>query len=110
MDLSSTIHVSDKVQPGNVIMVSETDSLKKDLGVNTENLIQIPNKELDEYDPKDIHKYSVTVAGLTYDFFYVKKGTKKSKALLIAKKQCEVKSLKSRLEQAENELRELTGD
>jgi hypothetical protein len=65
-------------------------------------------EEANEYNSEDLIYAPVDSGGMTCTkFYWVKRGTQKSKELMIKKKRSEIESLKWKLEWAEKELNEL---
>jgi hypothetical protein len=69
---------------------------------------QIYDSEVNEYNEEDLYRVATDSGGYTCGkLHWIKKGTEKSKDLLIKKKRDEIESLKLKLEWAERDLEKL---
>lgn len=70
-------------------------------------VMMISKECIDEYKEEDVFCVAIDSGGISYPKYFVRRDAKKSRELQIEKKKEEIRRLKSKLEWAERELKEL---
>lgn len=92
----------------NYIEVTNENIKEFEMIFNFKEVERVPFTQADEYERENLIYAPVDSGGMTCTkFYWIKKGTQKSRELQIEKKKEEIRRLESKLEWAERELKEL---
>ena len=95
---------------GNYIEVTDQNISEFEVIFDMTEVKMISKESSDEYDTDDVFRVAIDSGGITYPKYFVKKSVNKSRAKQIEKKEEEIRKLKSKLEWAERDLKELNAE